>query len=145
MSDYKKAIEKVLKNEGGYVFDPDDAGGETFAGVARHYHKNWKGWKIIDNYKKEFNLPKDKKQFNDKCFSDKKLMALVHSFYKDNFWDPFKLDLIPSFDIAFLIFDTAINMGLVKAIKFAQQAVGLKETGKYDDELFNRLVKYGKK
>ena len=45
----------------------------------------------------------------------------------------------------FLIFDTAINMGLVKAIKFAQQAVGLKETGKYDDELFNRLVKYGKK
>lgn len=35
-------------------------------------------------------------------------------------------------------------MGLVKAIKFAQQAVGLKETGKYDDELFNRLVKYGK-
>ena len=36
-------------------------------------------------------------------------------------------------------------MGLIKAIKFAQQAVGLKETGKYDDELFNRLVKYGKK
>ena len=140
-----EAIEKALKNEGGYVFDPDDAGGETFAGIARRYHKIWKGWKIIDNYKKEFNLPKDKKQFNDKCFSDKKLMALVHSFYKDNFWDPFKLDLIPSFDIAFLIFDTAINMGLVKAIKFAQQAVGLKETGKYDDELFNRLVKYGKK
>lgn len=114
MADYKKAIEKALKNEGGYVFDPDDAGGETFAGIARRYHKIWKGWKIIDNYKKEFNLPKDKKQFNDKCFSDKKLMALVHSFYKDNFWDPFKLDLIPSFDIAFLIFDTAINMGLVK-------------------------------
>ena len=41
MADYKKAIEKALKNEGGYVFDPDDAGGETFAGIARRYHKIW--------------------------------------------------------------------------------------------------------
>ena len=82
--------------------------------------------------------------YNGNIALDKGLVDLKAT-YKDNFWDPFKLDLIPSFDISFLIFDTAINMGLVKAIKFAQQAVGLKETGKYDDELFNRLVKYGKK
>ena len=37
-----------MKHEGGYVFDPDDSGGETYKGVARKFHSKWEGWSKID-------------------------------------------------------------------------------------------------
>jgi len=40
------AIVKV--NEGGYVNDPVDKGGETYAGIARNIFGSWEGWSIID-------------------------------------------------------------------------------------------------
>lgn len=36
MADFKKAFVEVIKNEGGYVNDPDDPGGEIYKGVARN-------------------------------------------------------------------------------------------------------------
>lgn len=38
MSDYQKAIDYVLRNEGGYVNDPDDPGGETKYGICKRDH-----------------------------------------------------------------------------------------------------------
>ena len=35
MADFNKAIDKVLVNEGGYVNDPNDAGGETKFGISK--------------------------------------------------------------------------------------------------------------
>ena len=51
MADFKTAYDRTSKFEGGYSNDEADRGGETFAGIARVYHENWLGWKIIDQYK----------------------------------------------------------------------------------------------
>lgn len=57
MADFKKALEMVLKHEGGYVCDPSDPGGETYKGVARNMHSGWTGWMEIDLAKKEPGFP----------------------------------------------------------------------------------------
>lgn len=141
MADFKKALSKVLKWEAGYVNDPDDAGGETFAGVSRKNNKNWKGWPIIDKYKVGIMLPQDLSRLNEKLFADDKLMALVDELYKSNYWDPIQLDIITSQRIAEEIFDTAVNMGVGTAVKFAYEACGLEPSTKVTTELINTLVK----
>lgn len=52
MANFKIALDKVLSREGGYINDPDDKGGETYKGISRKYNPDWKGWRIIDNTKK---------------------------------------------------------------------------------------------
>lgn len=40
MANFGIAIETVLKNEGGYVFNPNDAGGETKFGISKRSYPN---------------------------------------------------------------------------------------------------------
>lgn len=142
MADFKKAIDQLLKHEGGYVNDPEDSGGETFAGVSRRNNKNWDGWKIIDKYKETINPITEKALLNKTLFSDKELMNLVYSVYKKNYWDCFNLDLVPSYKIAYMIFDTCVNMGKTVAIKCIQEVLNVEINGKFTEELFNKLCKY---
>ena len=51
MANYNIAYNKVIKIEGGYVNDPDDAGGETYMGISRKFNPNAKFWKVIDEIK----------------------------------------------------------------------------------------------
>ena len=37
---FNEIIEVVLEHEGGYVNDPDDAGGETNFGIAKRWYPN---------------------------------------------------------------------------------------------------------
>ena len=77
MADFKKALSKILKWEAGYVNDPDDAGGETFAGVSRKNNKNWKGWPIIDKHKVGIMLPQGLSRLNERLFADDKLIRVI--------------------------------------------------------------------
>jgi len=52
MADFNQALQMVLQNEGGYVNDPNDPGGETYKGIARKMNSNWIGWQLIDLQKK---------------------------------------------------------------------------------------------
>lgn len=52
MADFKTAYKKIEAAEGGYCFDPDDAGGETYKGISRKANPNWDGWISIDAIKK---------------------------------------------------------------------------------------------
>ena len=38
MANFKESFDKVILAEGGYVNDPDDAGGETYLGISRVNH-----------------------------------------------------------------------------------------------------------
>lgn len=51
MAEFEPAYRQVIANEGGYVNDPEDLGGETYKGIARNYYPNWAGWWYIDRYK----------------------------------------------------------------------------------------------
>lgn len=97
MADFNKAVEKVLVNEGGYVNDPNDKGGETKFGISKRAYPN------VDIK----NLTVDK----------------AKSIYKQDYWDKIKGDEIVSDEIAYEIFDTAVNMGVRTSSKLAQIVV----------------------
>ena len=57
MAEFKISLQKTLAHEGEYVNDPVDSGKETYRGISRTNHGDWKGWSIIDQYKVKPNFP----------------------------------------------------------------------------------------
>jgi lysozyme family protein len=129
MADFKEAYKKTMGHEGYYSNDPDDLGGETWKGIARRFHPKWSGWKIIDAYKNEPNFPnsiKDNYELEEK----------VKEFYKTVFWDELLGDQIPSQYIGEEMFDTAVNTGVERAVKFLQTALNVLNR---HEKLYNNL------
>ena len=46
-------------NEGGWVNDPNDIGGETYRGISRKFNPKWNGWSVIDEMKKKGLIKKN--------------------------------------------------------------------------------------
>jgi len=112
MSNFEKALNEVLKDEGGYVKDPLDNGGETFKGISRRYFPKWEGWDIVDvNH------------------FDERLDDLVSKFYKHYFWDTLKLDDVQSPFIAEMLFNVGINQGKKVVTKKVQRILGVSVDG----------------
>lgn len=123
MADFKPAFNKVIVNEGGYVNDPHDTGGETYKGVARNMNRNWAGWAIIDALRHKPDFPKSLDRSVD-------LQIEVEKIYKANYWNPIGGDTITSNTVAFSIFDFAVNAGVGTSAKLAQMVVGVTADGK---------------
>ena len=123
---YNSCIERLLKKEGGYVNDPDDAGGQTYRGISRKYNPNWKGWVVVDNYLKEFGG--ETSAFKKALDRNEILLDQVKLYYKERYWDVLNLD-------------TCVNTGKTNAVKLAQKVLGLKVTGKADEEFYLKLSK----
>lgn len=136
MATFNDAYKILIKKEGGYVNDSDDSGGETYKGISRRYNLKWEGWKIIDNYKKKY-YGKSLSRVLDK---DENLDKLVRDLYKNNYWDIFELDDIPSQGLAYQMFDTCVNCGSAAAIRFAQAALGEKIDGRWTLNLLHKLA-----
>lgn len=96
-------IEEVLKNEGGYVNDKNDPGGETKYGISKKSFPNI-------NIKE---LTKDD----------------AKKIYKERYWNDL-YDEIPNKFFAFKLFDLGINIGVKRVIKILQQT--LNEYGRKD-------------
>jgi len=118
MADFKPAFSNTLGFEGGYSDHPADKGGETYRGVARTYFPNWKGWTIIDRLKRSSRFPGNLKGHAG-------LNAAVRQFYLDYFWNPIKGNEIKDQAVAMELFDTAVNMGTRRGVRFLQQALNL--------------------
>jgi len=132
MADYKAAIKRVLLTEGGYANDPDDAGGETYKGVARKFWPKWVGWVIVDRLRGQPNFPHNLK-------GNITLDEYVMLFYKTNFWDKIGGDFIDDQEIGNNLIDAAVNEGIKGAVKRAQSIVGLAPTGIETPELIEKL------
>jgi len=80
-------LAKTLKQEGGYVNDPYDSGGETYRGISRRAWPSWKGWPLIDQAKTDgLKSPKAiDRHFED----DAEMFELVADFYFANFWQAY--------------------------------------------------------
>lgn len=105
MADFLISYKTVRANEGGYRNVSWDAGGETYKGIARKFWPNWLGWKIVDAYKQNHTLK------TGDYIPDTKLDALVHEFFKVNFWDKNRLGSLTNQSLATLALDMSINHG----------------------------------
>lgn len=118
MADFDIAFKRTVFNEGGYVNDSDDMGGETYMGVSRKAHPDLDMWKIIDNVKK---YCVDAPDINKELKSNNELTEYIKNFYETNYWRPFNLYNQQNQRLANQIFDTAVNMGIAKTKKIMQR------------------------
>ena len=141
MGNFNEAFEKTAAIEGGYVFDPDDAGGETYKGISRRFNPSWKGWDRIDEIKRANSR---KKKFGKVFEQDESLQKEVLLFYKEAYWDKFWGDEIPVQEVAEELFDTGVNMGVRRAVGFLQEGLNLLNRNQknyadiFEDGLFGR-------
>jgi len=109
-SNFDFCFDQIIKSEGGYVWDKDDAGGETNLGVTKQAWSEFLKRPIQDGEMKKLTV------------SD------VKPFYKQMYWDSIKCDDLPS-GLDYVVFDFGINAGIKKSAKFLQRAVGAAEDG----------------
>lgn len=120
MANFEESYKLVLDFEGGYSNDIGDNGGETYCGIARNYFPKWRGWKYVDNAKKEYGskpsiLTKYLKNISD-------LQDAVAEWYKTEWWDKLKLSGL-SQELANEIFEQSINLGKAGHGKLLQQLI----------------------
>lgn len=96
MAAFEKAFEKTLAMEGGYSSDPNDAGGETYKGIARARNPSWPGWAAVDAARQP---GQSNKALESILNQDANLQGMARSFYKQMYWDIFWGDQIPNQDI----------------------------------------------
>ena len=98
MAAFEKAIPTILKNEGGYVNNPKDAGGETNFGIS-------------------------KRSFPDVDIKNLTQETAV-AIYRSSFWSKYPLlEEIASQEVATKTFDLMVNMGPARGIKILQLAI----------------------
>lgn len=111
MSNFSKAVEKVLEHEGGFVNHPNDRGGATNWGITQGTYEKFVGHSVtVDEIR---NMPKGN----------------AIAIYKQNYWDTVSGDKIKSYPIAFALFDQGVNRGPKRAIQQAQRVLGLTQDG----------------
>lgn len=141
MALFRPALKKVLAYEGGYANDKDDAGGETYKGIARRFHSNSIMWKEIDKIKSSIkgNTSSDMsriKTINKLLENNDIVTKEVEKIYKKEYWDTLHLDEMRSEKIAYQLFETAVNMGVSAAIKLAQKTLNVPQNGKFNYSWF---------
>ena len=118
---FSTAFAKVIKWEGAYSNNPIDPGGETFMGVSRVKHPDWYGWSRIDKHKNRAS------SFPASLEEDYYLLKLVEDFYKHLFWNKVYGNMIAKVNknLAFNIFECAINQGMYYAILHFQKVLNI--------------------
>jgi lysozyme family protein len=90
MADFNTALQPVLDWEGGWVNNPADTGGQTYAGISQKNWPQWAGWAIVNAMVKQYPNLND---LNQALESSATLAGQVQDFYHTNFW---KYDTIES-------------------------------------------------
>lgn len=100
---YDRAFDLLMINEGGYVCDPHDKGGETKFGISKKAYPH-----------------------EDIC---NLTLERAKEIYKRDYWDRCKCDFLPP-ALAVAVFDFAVNSGVKRAIRYLQNCFyGVKVDG----------------
>ena len=102
---FEAALAAVLHHEGGFVNHPSDPGGMTNLGCTKKVWEEWVGHPVDERTMRALT-PGD-----------------VAPLYKKKYWDAVRGDELPD-GVDYIVFDTAINSGPGRAIKFLQGCVG---------------------
>ena len=106
MNTFDRAFDLLLVNEGGYVNNQKDPGGETNWGIT-------KSVAVANGYVGDMRvMPKD----------------TAKGIYKKMYWDKLQCDQLP-FTVAFQLFDAGVNHGNSQAVKFLQRALSVTDDG----------------
>jgi lysozyme family protein len=124
MADFIESFKRTDAFEGGWCDTKSDHGGETYHGISRKFFPLWPGWVIVDQMKSVPDFPKN-------LATVERLPRLVQNFYKTNFWDPIKGDLIPNQTIAEEMYDTAVNCGRGTSTRFLQESLNALNNQEY--------------
>lgn len=126
MADFAHYFPLLLTNEGGYVFDPHDPGGETWRGIARAFNPHWAGWPAVDAYKTKPDWPADcrvapRNQLATSILEkDAALAGLVREFFQAQYWDSLHLGGLTNQAIASQLCDVGVNSGVARVGHLAQ-------------------------
>lgn len=118
MADFEKAFKKIIANEGGYVNNIDDKGGETFMGITRKNHPNAAIWDIIDEY-----IDLHGRTFGLNSYIKNNIVAMksIKDIYKRQYWDKLLLDKVRSQHIANELFDDCVNRGVAATLRLVRK------------------------
>lgn len=133
MSSFNTAHGKTAINEGGFTLVREDNGNWTSGSVGT-------GTLVGTNY--GISAPVLADYLNRRITrEDMENLSpdVAKKIYKRLYWDKIKGDEINNQDTANSIYDSAVNMGVGTAIKMAQRALRIKETGVMDIETLNKL------
>lgn len=113
---FEASLPFVLRWEGGFVDHPNDPGGRTNKGVTQ---------KVYDAWRKRQGLPvRDVKRLDD---------TELHRIYESGYWIPPHCDRLAR-QLDLVHFDTAVNMGLGRAVRFLQKAAGCGVDGDFGSQ-----------
>lgn len=109
---FNKIMEKVFKQEGGFVYDEDDPGGATNYGIT-----------ISTMRKLSMDLDND----NDIDIDDVKLLdkSKAKEVYWKSYWKENKVNKYPDY-LKLILFDMSVNFGNHGAIRVLQKAINNK-------------------
>jgi lysozyme family protein len=99
---FDTAFEKLIGHEGGYSNNPHDPGGETKFGISK------RSYPALD--------------------IAALTLAEAKAIYRRDYWDRAQCDRLPP-DLAFDLFDAAVNSGIGQAIRWLQRSVGVADDG----------------
>lgn len=135
MANFDIAFQRTIFHEGGYVNDPNDAGGETYMGISRRAHPKSRIWKIIDEDKRTNGII----GINKRLKANNWLTACIKDIYKEEYWDRFELDSVRVQKIANEIFDDCVNRGCSAAAIAISASLGMTPTNKITEALLYNL------
>ena len=99
---FDQAFDRLISNEGGYVNNPDDPGGETKFGISK------RSYPLVDIK----NLTREQ----------------AKAIYLRDFWQRGQMDQYDG-AISFQAFDAAVNHGIETAIRLLQRAADVADDG----------------
>ncbi len=119
MAEFEPAYNETTDHESLQGFAvAGDRGGETVLGIARNSWPAWSGWSLFDAVRDRADFPQ--------CLAENcTFMASVKAFYRREFWNVIKGDLIPEQAIASELFDTAVNCGATTAVRMLQELLNV--------------------
>lgn len=134
MAEFEQAYAITAAHGGGYVDATVDRGGETYRGIARVHHPDWSGWKRIDAQRR-------KRGFANSLNTDRTLQNNVRAFYRRAYWDRFQGDDIGDQAVANALYDTAVHVGVRRAVRFLQSSLNLlnRKQRDYEDLIVDGL------
>lgn len=95
-------FDRLIGHEGGYVNDARDSGGETNWGISKRAYPHLNIKELTREQAKDI--------------------------YRRDYWGRMQGDLLPT-EVAFQVFDAAVNHGIGNAIRWLQRAAGVADDG----------------